>query len=552
MTTSVLASSGGDYATWSAWESAISADPTVEQVGEQRDSNDLGSVTINVSNTNNVDIKMTVQPGNGYRFNEKSDWPNCAAIEGVPARIEGTGHAVSIATNNVIVEWIVISATTSSTNLAVRYTTAAADCTLRYCCIWSSRTDTGTRWGVRGGYTGGGGTTNTVTIHSCFFWGVTRAIWAIDNSFDIKNVTIHLAGPAGTSAVGIEKQTGSGSNTVTCNNCVVLGDDFVECYRETTGTFSGSDNNMGSDTSAPGTTTYDSVAPAEFLRNPNRYEEDLHGLETAAVREWPDDLVAGWSGEGNNLDGWTSVSNVAVASAAAWRGGYGGAITVTGSGSFAGRWEPTVTDTTIWFVMAFRLRSGFSMGSGENFDTDGIRHSSGSQVFKLRWNESGGNYRVQPIVLNPSTTFGSQTTLTVGTWYILKAKIDFQSSGECTVWIGPAGGTLTQVVTVSGSLAGVTFGRWDWLSSGVDSGTSGTIDFDHIHITTSDTDEADDATSPFGDDNDGVYIGSSNAFGFDIDGDTPDTDDIGAHDYSVAASGGTKSDNRMLLLGVGR
>lgn len=540
MTTSVLASSGGDYATRAAWEAAISANPTVEQIGEQRDGNDLGNVTINVSNSNAVEIRLTVQGGNGYRFNEQAGWPNCKAVEGSGARYEGTGNGISVATNNVIVEWLMLSPTTSGSNYGVRWAAAANNVVFRNLALWNSRSDTGNRRAMRGSYDVAAATTNLVTVQRCFIWGANRAIWAIDNATTIENVTIHCAGMSPSGSFGINKQNNGGTgNTVIVRNCKVVGRDLDACYVETTGTFDGSsDKNIDSDGTAPGTTTY-TLAPEAAIYNPNLLEEDLHGISAALGREWPASLDDGWSGEGNDSSRWTTTTNLSATAGAAYRGSVGIELAVTSSGSIAGRFSPNLTSTTTYAVFVFRLRSGWTMGTGETFDFFETRRSGGAQVSKMRLTESGGSYLLEAITLLPTGVSGSSIAITPGTWYVMKTKTVFEASGETTIWVGPAGGSLTQLVSDTGDMSGFTYARFDFLSNGIDVGTVGTIDADQFTWSPTDHEEADDATSPYGTDNDGLYIGSASGHAFDIDGNAVDTDDIGAHDYSVASSSTT-------------
>lgn len=253
-TASIKPGGGGDYLTFTAWEAAISADPTEEQVGsldEKADASGSANTTINVSNSNGVTIKLTA--GASYRFDTDASWPELGGSIGANARIDNAGAAVALnlSTSDYIVEWLEIS---NSGNRCVR--AEGTDGIVRFCI------GDGAAFFVEG-YASG-----SVTVHHCMFIGAGSGTMLYNASGSSSLNAYHCT--------GFDLTRGVWKNAGTCNayNCVML-DCGVNCYQGSPG----GDYNMSTDTTAPGTTTWKSVTASNVIEDTGAGTEDLHLLD---------------------------------------------------------------------------------------------------------------------------------------------------------------------------------------------------------------------------------------------------------------------------------
>lgn len=230
---SVIASTGGDYATAALWEADIPTDPINVYMGICTLAESAGSPTINVSNSNNVRIILTAD---GNRFIDGAGWPNCGSAEG-----QGTSlGTVSITTTNVLLEWFEITG-------SITMSGSANDCMVRTCLVHD----------CVDGITNSAG--NNI-VYGCFVYNCSSdGIIRSGGSPSFYNNTVF-----GCAGIGISSSSGNVYNNI----CLSNGTDFF-----VTAT---ADFNMSSDATAPGTTTMLSRSPASVIANTTATTEDLH------------------------------------------------------------------------------------------------------------------------------------------------------------------------------------------------------------------------------------------------------------------------------------
>lgn len=498
----------GDYLTAALWEAGLTVDATDDQRGTAELAEDIGPVTINVSNANSFAIIL--QAGSSVRWQAATDAPQAGLIEGLAARIVSTGDGVSVATYGVKVLYLMLGVSTGTTNYAWRCTQAADGWEVGYCYVYGSRHASNARRGMRGNYDTSGATSNGGVVHNTVFVGLSRGIWAIDNSFTIINCTLHRANytqPG--SSFGIAKQNngGGGTQTVICKNTISTGWAST-CFQAVTGSFdTGTANCVSSDGSAPGTSPTTNTNPADLFANPSESEEDLRLTE---FREWCAGYQGGWAGEGGNTNSWASQSRFTADVDAALFGNYGGQLEATSAGLCLGTFKIRSTLTTVVISWVFRLRTGFAMAASTNFDLFAFftRGTGGGSAWKGRISESSGVYTYTPITQKPSVNFGTGTTIVVGSEYVVRLTVVLGGSGSLTTHVGPRGGTLTQVDSQSGSFGSQTPDYFSVTRSAMSSGAAGYIDFDALQISTTSHEEPDGVTSPYGDSNAGSFLGS--------------------------------------------
>lgn len=264
---SIKPGGGGDFLSYNAWEAAIGADGVGGETGslDEKANGSAGTLRINVSNANNQDLLLTV--GSGFRFNQEGSWPSCSAVEGVAGRItDTTQDVIWLDTSNVILEYLEVAHTSGSGSLeGVEFRANGVSGIVRYCMVHDIH-----RIGILLNH-GSGGTAGLV--HHCFIYntdddGIRHGTNTTSN---VQNCTFLAC--AGN---GIQLSSNNAACILNADNVIVLdstGSDFVKQASASWGT---SGNNMSSDTTAPGTTTYKSVTSSNILDNVTGGSEDLH------------------------------------------------------------------------------------------------------------------------------------------------------------------------------------------------------------------------------------------------------------------------------------
>lgn len=249
-----IQSSGGDYATLAAWEAAIPADqaladPWVAQFDEVMDG---GIVTINVSNANSAPHKITA--ASGYRFNDGASWPAFNPGEGARIVNDNSGNNVLVETPAIIIEWVEIDGAGHPRN-GIRVNTGGSTCTARYLLMHDSQ------YCLRA-FSG------DLLAHNCMVWpnrGTDSNGATVINSgptLTVYNCTFYAA-----TTYGVVQSAG----TLNAYNNISVGSGSADY----SGTIGG-DYNLSSDTSAPGTTNWQSVAASTILESVTASSEDLH------------------------------------------------------------------------------------------------------------------------------------------------------------------------------------------------------------------------------------------------------------------------------------
>jgi hypothetical protein len=253
----IIPSGGGDYTTLASWEADILSDPTVPVVGSLEEAADGGQVTINPSNTNNVEIRMTV--GVGFRFFDIDGW-TCASVEGLAGRIIYSGTAtercVVVATDYVVVENFELAITGASGTPDVTYTISGSTNVVFRNCM--GRADSG---GVSRRVFHFEGA-STAVIHNCIAYG--------------SNLSVGVQSFGSGTSVSVYASVVAGPPTHSCYRAVTGGALSVDnSYGEYTwsGTITG-DWNVGSAGTVPGGNSVDSIAAADFFVNVSSGSED--------------------------------------------------------------------------------------------------------------------------------------------------------------------------------------------------------------------------------------------------------------------------------------
>jgi hypothetical protein len=253
--TKIIKSSGGDYATTTAWEAALTADHSEDQTGTIEeadwDASAAATLSINVSNSTSKVITLTVT--DGYRFTNDANWPDCHQVE----QKGGWCQRIFVYTPNVVLEWLGLQCSTSSSLILVR--TGATDLTVRYCINWGSDM-------LIRGYQG----PHSVVAHHIMGWGS-----------DNRHVTCEVAGStvevySCTFLGGVYGLIQSGG-TMTAQNVICLSQSTA-CF---SGTIGGS-YNMATDTSAPGTSPWNEVTASAIIEDTGSGTENLH-LDSAVT-----------------------------------------------------------------------------------------------------------------------------------------------------------------------------------------------------------------------------------------------------------------------------
>lgn len=549
---SIQSGGGGDYLSFSGWEAGISADPTEAQTGQLDEAMDGGTVTVDVSNTNAVDLTLTCAAA--YRFCNQTGWPNCAAVEGVGGRIDGGSgvNAVYVLTTNIVIEWLAITSTDSP---LLRTSTGANNTTWRYCVLRDTPTTSGAA--LNG--------TGSTTMHTCFIYVCYRSVRNNGGTLNCYNISAFGA----TGDYNFYNQSG----TMGCDNCIGL-DAATADYD---GTIAG-DYNVSSDGTAPndsatawatstayskldlvtsGGETYvchtahtsDGTAFSndgdtywtkltnrtweETIRSGIDGEEDLHLIN---VRRWEDDVQ-----HGSNFDG----GSPEAAFDSATRGTPSDAI-ATGTKISDNMLNITFSHDTARVKTGFSLStayvSGFvkiasdTLSNGDNFALPFYAgRSAWSTIFLLKCRKDSGNIQVRPLYQGSggSAEDTTWTTINAGQWYWIKFK---WVSGSTFEWFIDGGSAIDSKTAGPHNL--VEFGWWCYQYSGT---VSCNIHVERVQLTTTDPTEPDDSTSPYGDTLEDLLLGgdeSATIGSTDIDGETISTWYIGADAFPAAAPPG--------------
>lgn len=240
---------GGDYASLALAEAAQGDDPASDVTFTYIEAfEDTTDCTINFGNANAIDILVTVQ--SGVRFSDDVNWPSFADAEGNGA---WRNAKLEITTPGVIVEWLEFTRTSAG-----RAIEGAGNSVIRYCI-------------VRNCVTSGMFFTGSPTVHNCVTYHNGEA-GIVSRSGGFVTAIHTLAFGNGQAGYG-----SSAGGTGVAKNCMAIGNigvGFAAAWA------TGSDHNMSTDTSAPGSTVWHSVDAADILEDVGSGTEDFHWLST--------------------------------------------------------------------------------------------------------------------------------------------------------------------------------------------------------------------------------------------------------------------------------
>ena len=535
---SIKPGGGGDYTSFSAWEAALSANPASSETASLDEAADGGAFTINVSNTNTVTLTVTV--ADGFRHYDQTGWPNLIRVLGTAGRIVSTtATCITVSTNDVTIDNLFLLSDDSSAgtgidinphnNVHVGSTVILArGANARGVEFVSSATWDGTQ---------------TLTFYNVVMAGQKEAIQASDADSTWKNLTI-MGYPQQSNygAFGVRSHQINRQPTTTMDSCVALGP--AVCYGTAGGGLLSLTNCASSD--ATGTTGKINLVPLQVLRRCGHDDWNPELINDTNGQAGPDGALWMFGAEGGAFNSISPGSAISIVAAAAQEDSYGVTATITGSMSnnltqFP-RFNNTITQTATYHYMEFRLRSGFTMTDGDQTDQFEFTSATNGALIRFRVRRSGANYQIRAQLKVAGDLNGTNTTLTVGTWYKIKVKVDYgDNPGTADWWVAAVGasfGAATDSWTGidMSSFGGVAGHQWD--ITGVDAGTSGNIDYDTIVWGTADVDE-NDGTGGWGDSVEGnaSFEGTDNSGDFttDINGTTRSSWNIGAWEISGGA-----------------
>jgi hypothetical protein len=141
MATRTIGSVTGQDVDLATWAGGLSPNPSATEIGNIVDNEDVGVATISTSNSNSVEIKVTV--ASGIRYTADSNWPVMATAGAASARIVTTSAAnIDVQTNDVTIEYLYLE-NTNSTGYCVSGTSSASNLTVRFCVMEGTGTSTG-------------------------------------------------------------------------------------------------------------------------------------------------------------------------------------------------------------------------------------------------------------------------------------------------------------------------------------------------------------------------------------------------------------------------
>lgn len=234
---------GGDYSTYAAWEAALAADPTDDQVAEGYDG-DGGGLTIDVSNASNV--RIVIRAASGQSFRDQAEWATSMyAAVGQGAWIGNDAGGLTFNSSNIHVEDMGIHLSNSAHNM-----NGTGEITFNRCFVYRSRLQAND-----GGVTAGA----TVRIYNTVWVTYSSAvIWArhADSDLEVINSVIAIE-PGQSGDHGIIRSDG----TATAKNVWSINFGSGSCF---TGTVGG-DYNGSTDNTAPGTNYQRSITVTDWF-----------------------------------------------------------------------------------------------------------------------------------------------------------------------------------------------------------------------------------------------------------------------------------------------
>jgi hypothetical protein len=228
------------------------------------------------------------------------------------------------------------------------------------------------------------------------------------------------------------------------------------------------------------------VDPAALFVDPNRGRN----LHLTTDRIWPDGLVFGWGAEEGNADAWDTTATT-VEAAAALTGTLGSRFTVETSGAL--RQDIGTALDELWIYWQFRLKSGFAMGTTENWRAF-LVESGTTDLCDGRITAPGGQFK-QGFLFKEPTQTQATFDFDVGTIYkVMIYRLKHVSAGIQRGLIVALGSNWPTTGAGFFEFTGENtdaFGtdNLDLERTFVDAGTSGDIHHDMICIVTSDPGE---------------------------------------------------------------
>lgn len=266
MATRTIGSSGADDVDLATWESGLSADPSSDEIGNIILAEDVGAATINVSNTNSVNIKVTVS--SSVRYDQGASWPgdmHAALTEGAHIAT-ASASPITIETRLVTVEYLAVRATGDFYSGIYAGTTDEQGHTFQYCYADMGATTPGSAFYVRNADSS---RSPEAKVSHCGAWD------GENNFFARAGAVVECGHCTALNATDTNFRSAQSSAVMDTDNCLGVGGSTADYGATSTGTLAG-DYNLSSDTSAPGTTTYHSVAASTALANVTAGQEDLH------------------------------------------------------------------------------------------------------------------------------------------------------------------------------------------------------------------------------------------------------------------------------------
>lgn len=256
-----IKTSGGDATTAAGAEALVSNGTDDWGLEYQEAMTDTTACVINAAMTTGS-IRLTVAAA--YRHN--------GTLTHSGAKLSGSGNPqLQVDTDNVTVEWLHVATSAAGNTYALYCQNNTVDnLRIRHCLIDRN---------ANSGFTAALHIVNVPTkaiVEYCYVRSNGGCVPTYSTRADFVNCTFHYSG-AGV-AYGIDDNATGNTRAI---NCIVTGTYTTAAYRSSVVAI-GTGNNAGSDTSAPGTTVYDSF-PASALVNVGAGDPHWDDAATAAL-----------------------------------------------------------------------------------------------------------------------------------------------------------------------------------------------------------------------------------------------------------------------------
>lgn len=369
-----VASSGADHVSIAAWESAQAANPASAVLVQVQEAYacDGGLVTANFGNSNNVEIRITVDTS--YRWYQQSEYPEnmIGAIE-AGARM---ANALWSQDQHYIMEYMGFDL--SGTNRA--FLSSDNNHIARYCAAHGGGThfqdDSGTDFQV----------IQCLSIASTPLSAAPGAIHLSGTSALAENCLV-LRAAGGTYGNGIY-------NTLTghdISNCVSLDAELADFAND--GSAPSGDDNYSSDATAHGTTNYQNKKLATWLTDFSL--RSVNAIPTTS-QVWHDDALKVASVESADTGDFNVVSGGPQAATTAAHAGVYGLETTDVTSIEYGEVHFDAEAVESYCGFWWRLEAGFSMSNGNSaYIARGLEADGTTHVWLIQSNRSGGTYRIR-------------------------------------------------------------------------------------------------------------------------------------------------------------